>query len=237
MRRTIVIVLGLAVVLLGLDVGARTAAETAVATRVKASQGLSQQPDVQVHGFPFLTQALSGRYQQVDVRMRGVAVGNELALERLDARLTGVHLPPSALLRSTGTSIPVDQVHLTGTASFAALNVAVASAVPADLATLHFSDGGDGQVKVTARYRVLGAPMTLTGRAMVSLSDGTLRMSLSRDTLAQLPSALRGTVSEWLSRSVPLQRLPLGLVADRLSVHPDGITVTADASHVTLPAG
>jgi hypothetical protein len=236
MRRLIVIVVVLAVVLAGVDVLARITAQAAVARQLRTSQHLSQQPKVDITGFPFLLQAARGRYDEVDVQLQQVAAGGELRLDTLTARLRGVHVPLRAVLGSGLQQIPVDAVHVTGSATFATLDATVASAIPADLASVQFADGGAGRLKVTATYRGLGGPLTVSGLARVAVSSGRLTLTVPPESLAQVPAALRSTAAQLLTQTVQLQRLPLGLVANGVSVGPNGITASADATNVVLPA-
>jgi hypothetical protein len=235
MRRVIVILLGLALVLVGLDFAARAAAEAAVAGHLQAAEGLPQRPDVRVSGFPFLLQAAAGVYQQVDVRGQDVPAGSVLRLDQVDARLTGVHLPPSALLGSRLGDVPVDAVRVTGTTSHTALAAQVAAAIPGDVATVQFADGGGGnRLRVSVTYHGPGGPLSLSGPASVSIVQGRLAVKVSEDVLAQIPPMLRSAVSPLLARVVPLQQLPLDLVPSAVAITPAGVTVTAESKNAVL---
>lgn len=237
MRRVIVLVVVLLLLLAGLDLAARATAEAAVARQVRSSQHLSQDPQVKVTGFPFLLQAVRGRYDEVDVRMEQVPAGGQLRLDSLVARLEGVHVPLRAAIGGQVTSVPVDVVHVSGTASFATLDAAVASAAPGDLATVRFGDGGSGRLAVTVTYRGPGGSLTVSTPAQLSVSRGRLTVAVPTQSLTQVPAVLRPSVARLLTRTVPLPELPLGLVADGGGVGPDGVTVTAEATGVLLRAG
>jgi hypothetical protein len=236
MRRMLLALIVLAVVLVGLDYGARLAAQAVIARQVQTSQQLPQPPNVRVSGFPFLTQALRGRYERVDLRMQGVPAGGQLRLGLLDVRLDGVHLPLSALSGSGRTAIPVDRVHVSGSATFAELDAAVATAIPSATATVHFSDGGGGQLRITVTYRGAGAPVTASGLARLSLSRDSVTVNVDPQTLTQVPAPLRETIARLVTQTVQLQRLPLGLVPSRVTVGPEGVTARAEAANVDLRA-
>src|SRR6266480_3369678 len=77
-----------------------SAADAAVEKRLaeQAPFGASNKPDVSIRGFPFLTQALSGKYDDIEVS------GDSLRLEQVsgvdfDAHMHGVHVPLSKALR------------------------------------------------------------------------------------------------------------------------------------------
>lgn len=236
MRRVIAVVLGLALVLAGLDFAARAAAQAAVARQVQTSEGLARQPVVEISGVPFLLQAVSGVYQRVDVQLREVPAGGDLQLEALDARLTGVHLPLSALFAATPTDTPVDAARVTARISFAALDAQVAAVIRSTFVMVHFSDAGGGRLGVSVRYTGLGGPLTLSGTAKPAIDRGKLTIGHSEDTLAQIPEPFRASVTRLLTPTVALPGLPFGLVPTSVAVTAQGVTVTADARGTVLPA-
>jgi hypothetical protein len=71
--------------------------QRAVATQLETSGGLSARPDVSIRGLPFLTQALAGKYDDVEVSARDVTAGGG-RLSKLDVTLRGVHVPLSDAL-------------------------------------------------------------------------------------------------------------------------------------------
>ena len=93
MRTLFWTLLVLALLAVGLDRGADWYAEREVASRLVASQDLATTPDVEITGFPFLTQALARRLDEVRVSTEDVVVrrdGGELRLARLRATFTDV---------------------------------------------------------------------------------------------------------------------------------------------------
>lgn len=234
MRRVIVVVVGLALVLIGLDIAARAAAQTVLARHLQASEGLRQRPSVTVHGVPFLWQVITGDYERVETRLRQVPTGGDLRLDSVDVRLTGVHLPLTALLGSGVTQIPVDAVQATGTTTFDALETQVNAEIPNGLATVEIGYGGTDRLAVNATYTGLGGPVEVSGTATLSISRGELILTLPEDSLAQIPDLFRPTVSRLLAQTVSMQQLPFGLAPTRVGVTPDGVTVTAAADDVVL---
>lgn len=109
MRGCLITLLVLVAIAVGVDVGARALAEDRVAAAVATSLNLPAAPDVDVHGFPFLSQALAGRYDDVDLSAPGIRYGDLRDLT-LTANLQGVVLPPDALAAGRVSSIPTDTV-------------------------------------------------------------------------------------------------------------------------------
>ncbi|HEY0811809.1 MAG TPA: DUF2993 domain-containing protein [Pseudonocardia sp.] len=99
MRRLIIVLLVLAAVLVAADFGAAALAESAVSRQMRTQLGLVDDPSVRVNGFPFLTQAISGRYPSVDVDAKRIPYGSFKELE-ITAQLHDVTAPLAMLLGS-----------------------------------------------------------------------------------------------------------------------------------------
>src|SRR3954469_3671187 len=70
-------------------------AEDEAASRAQQTQGLTTKPTVSIKGFPFLTQVLAKKLDEVDVTADGVqaeAAGQSLRIDRFEADLKGVRL-------------------------------------------------------------------------------------------------------------------------------------------------
>lgn len=230
----ILVLAGLAV---AADYGARTAAQAVLADRIQQSAALPNPPDVQITGFPFLTQVLAGRYRAVDVRLADLPTTEGLRVDQVQARISGVHLPLSALFDGGGANIPVDRATATGVVSFATLDGAAAQALPSGTMTVRFGDGGHGRLGVDATYHGAGPAVTITATAKLALAGGRIRLSVLPDTLSEVPQQLRSQVAGLLEMTLDVQRLPLGLTPTAVAVGPAGVTLTVQATTLTLPAG
>ena len=93
MRKLVIVVVVLIALGLVADRAAAYVAEGMIATKVEEREGVSE-ADVDVHGFPFLTQALSGEFGEVELRLPTVdtAVGDDegLLVEDVDVVLHDV---------------------------------------------------------------------------------------------------------------------------------------------------
>ncbi|WP_316526904.1 LmeA family phospholipid-binding protein [Kitasatospora brasiliensis] len=101
MRGWLKATIGLAVLsglLLGADRIAVGVAEDEAADRIVKSGRMSQRPDVSIEGFPFLTQVLSMKLDDVRISSDGLTVGDgshQVALHSFKARLSGVKVSDS----------------------------------------------------------------------------------------------------------------------------------------------
>ena len=81
-RRVLIVVAVLAVLLVGADRAAVWAAQRGLAAAIQQSQDLAETPEVHIGGFPFLTQAISGNYQQVDVTVADLPTQSGLQVDQ-----------------------------------------------------------------------------------------------------------------------------------------------------------
>ena len=83
-KRTVAVLIVLGAAAVGADYGAAALTESAVAREMRSQLGLTDDPSVRFNNFPFLTQAISGRYRSVDVVAdhAAVAAGDRLGEER-----------------------------------------------------------------------------------------------------------------------------------------------------------
>lgn len=109
MRGLLITVLVLVAIAVGADFGARAIAENRVGAALQQSLDLPTPPSVDIRGFPFLTQAAHGRYDDVGLSAPGIRFG-ELRDLTLTADLHGVSLPLQNLISARVTSIPTETV-------------------------------------------------------------------------------------------------------------------------------
>lgn len=161
----VVVIIG--VVLGGLFVGADRLlagyAEDRLAERIQARQGLSGGVEVDIHGFPFLTQALSRDLDRVDLKVDGVDVvtsdGHKTRLSELRVALHGVELSGDY---SGGTARRAEGAALV---TYADLSAAAQPGV-----TVAYG-GAPGKVKVGASVDFLGRTLSRSVVSTISLVD------------------------------------------------------------------
>ncbi|MQY24695.1 hypothetical protein NRB56_02440 [Nocardia sp. RB56] len=108
-RRVIGAVVLVAAVAVLADFTAAAYSEYRVSRSLRTGAQLSADPEVTVHGFPFLVQAVRGTYRTVDIRARAVRpdIPGEIVVE---ATLSRAHVPPGDLADVHLHSVPVDEV-------------------------------------------------------------------------------------------------------------------------------
>lgn len=225
----VLVLLGL---LLVLDRAAAAVAATAIAAQVQSSTRVTSEPDVTVGGFPFLTQALAGSYDRVEVDAAGVPAG-DLTVTRLEATLTGVRVPLSDAVSGSVERVPVDRVQARALVSYDELSRRSGDR------RLTVSPGTGDRVRVTGSVQALGGTVAATAVARVEVADGALVVigeSYEVDGApadAAVTRALRGL----LDLRIPVTGLPYGLQVSRAEVGPQGVTVVATARDTVLSSG
>jgi hypothetical protein len=228
MRRllvALVVVLGL--LLVADRVGAAVAAD-AVASQVQASTRLASEPEVEIDGFPFLTQALAGRYGEVTVQARDVPAG-ELTLSRLDATLSGVQVPLSQALSGSVTRVPVAGVTARALVAYDELSRRSGDR------RLTVAPAGD-RVRVTGSAQVLGRTVTATAVSRIEVVDGALLVTAESYTVgdAAADDLLTRALGGRLDLRIPVTGLPYGLQLTAVDVRDDGVSVRAHAGATVL---
>ncbi|WP_162186186.1 LmeA family phospholipid-binding protein [Amycolatopsis jejuensis] len=121
-RRWLIVLGVLVILLVGADFGAAAFAEHTISQKARTQLGLSDDPSVSIHGFPFTVQALSGDYSHISVSADGVPVGSELRDLRVSAELEDVKAPLSDLTSGNTKAVKIGK--LTGAVTIKASDLA-----------------------------------------------------------------------------------------------------------------
>ena len=211
MRRWIVVTLVIIGLLVVADRIAVGAADHAVAARIQTDQQLSQQPHVSIHGFPFLTQAIGGRYDDVTLTLHDLH-RNGVPVRTLRVDLHGVHVPLRAVIRGHVARVPVDRASASLLLSFAGVNSFLGGK------HVSVSEGSDGQIHVTGTVTVLGRTVTASGSGRIDVRGSDLVV----------------TVGHGLDFTIPLGGLPFRIALVSAKATKAGIVVQATASGLVL---
>jgi DUF2993 family protein len=224
-RRLLIALLVVVVLLVVADRIADAVAEHEAATLLQRSQNLAHRPDVSVTGFPFLTQLVSGDFDEIDVRADDLMVGDgnrQLRVRRLDVAMHDVHVARdfrSATSKSSTATAKIRYSDVAGT-----LGVTLAYA-------------GDHRVRATHTVTLAGVSVPASATAGVHLSDsGELTFVDPKVTVAgqSVPTEVSSYFSGVFGTAIPLRGLPFGVQVRSLSAGPDGLTVRLTAQQLTF---
>jgi hypothetical protein len=215
----VLLLLGLAVAADRLAVGI---AEDKVAGQLAEKGSLHGKPGVDITGFPFLTQAVAGTYDDVRISLTADELGQP-AGTRADIALHGVHVPLSSVVSGSVDRVPVDRIDGTATLSYALLSAKLGGDT-----TLR--PEGDG-LRITKTVELLGRTFPLTATGTVALKGNQLVIDVSNASGAgvELPGFLVSRASDLLDLRYDVPALPFGLQLT-------GVTPAADGVHLTLGA-
>ena len=224
-------VLGVALLLWGADRFARSSAETLVAGEIQRLAGTEELPRVELHGSWFLLQALTGEYDRVDVGLRGPSSG-ALRIDEIDARLSGVRLPFSELLRRDPGILGVEEASARSVLTYADLDRYL------DFTGRPFTVGpgsDPGEVVLRGEVRVLGREYEVSADAVLGAEAGALTVTPVRvDAGTDLGRPAELLLQQRLTVLVPLDPLPFGQQVTDLSADQGGIVIRTESGALAL---
>jgi hypothetical protein len=221
---TLVVLVGLLAVADRVAVGI---AEKRVAEQIRDRGDLHGTPTVDIAGFPFLTQAVRGRYDDVRIQLTAEELGQP-AGTRADVSLHGVRVPLSSVLSGSVSRIPVDRIDGTATVSYALLSAQLGGDTTV-------RPEGDG-VRITKTVHIAGFTLPLTASGTVTLKGNQLLVDVQRASGVgvTVPSFLVDRVSDLLDLSYRIPALPFGLALTGVRPAADGVHLTVAATNAVL---
>jgi hypothetical protein len=220
------LVLGLLVLVDRVAVGY---AEGQVATQLAEKGDLQGTPEVDIAGFPFLTQALGGRYDDVRISLTAAELGQPEGT-RADVTLRGVEVPLSSVVSGSVEEVPVESVDGTATLSYALLSEQLGGDT-----TLRRE--GDG-LRITKTVDVVGQTLPLTAVGTVTLEGNELVVDVEEASGAgvEIPDFLVERVADSLDLRYAVPALPFGLQLTDVTPAEDGVDIRVQATDTVLRA-
>ena len=260
-KRTVAVLVLLGAAAVGADYGAAALTESAVAREMRSQLGLTDDPSVRFNNFPFLTQAISGRYRSVDVTANHVAVG-PLRDVQVRSQLRDVSAPLSQMLGDGPRTVTVREVE--GTVRIEApdlerlirdsgdvpVDKLYIDGIDADGLEKAVDDGADPALKsldpatvirMGGTVDVLGQEQPVTIIAELQLADGRVQITPRdirlADEDAQLPVALQRTLSRLFTLTLDPGALPLQVTPTTLRASSGGLEISGLTGRLVLGAG
>lgn len=262
MRKLIIGLLVLAGVAVIADFGVAAYSEYRVSRALRDGADLGADPAVTIQGFPFVAQAVDGRYQSVLIRADVVRpdIPGEISI---DATLTGVRIGLRDLVDGNLRRVPVERVEgamrIQPTELGKLFNIPdlQVHSRPADKSDGTGGSGGsgvttEGALVLTgtlpgtgARQGTAGGPvgdkvavqadLLLDGDKVQIVATGFHRSSdTDLTTTAVIPEADRPTVLARFSRTIDTKDLPFGVLPTRVYALGGQIVVEGKGDNVTI---
>ncbi|MFC3493249.1 LmeA family phospholipid-binding protein [Glycomyces rhizosphaerae] len=234
-RLLITLVIVVAVVALG-DRVANALVERRIATEVAntaADNGAysDQEPDVKIHGWPFLTQAWTGDFEQIDITLKDVG-SNGLAFPTLDLVAHDVDADWREL--TNGGDAVASTLDVSGSISVDSIETLMAEQTGYDLQI-----NEDGTASLIGSQELMGVEVEVEATGQFAFGDGALTFtpdtveSLTEGLPPQVQPLVEQTIGEF-SSTVALPELPYGIQLAEIAFEGDVVTVSGSAEDVVL---
>jgi hypothetical protein len=228
--RLVIPVIVVLVLLVILDRGSLALAQRSASSRLADYGQFQSKPAVKIHGFPFLTQAAKGKFDDVEVTSDSATVG-AIKNAALDVHLHGVSIPVGKLVNGKVNSLPVDRVD--GTVGITYAELARLSSVSG----LTFTRSGDF-VQITGTPKLTGSTTVgqVNALAAVSVVAGALHVTARSLKIngKDVTGATLAGVTGLLSSALVLPALPYGLKLKSVQATDTGLAVIGAAPKVVL---
>ncbi|HYP44365.1 MAG TPA: DUF2993 domain-containing protein [Propionibacteriaceae bacterium] len=217
----LVVLLVLAVVA---DRAAQQVAESRAATQLQAQLGTAEEPEVDIQGFPFLTQARQQSLSSVRVVADGVRPpGSTTTVQHVDLKLRDVSS------RDNFATSTAEQVSGTATLDYPTVKTLTGQ-------SLRYAR--DDKVEVSAPTTVMGVPVTavVVGRPVVDEAEQTLSLTepqLSVDGVS-VPDSAAGALLDSAVKPAPVTGVPFGLKLNSVSAQPQGLVAGLTGTDVAF---
>ena len=227
MLKRLLVVLAVLVGLLAMaDRFMASAAGDAAGGQVRRAARTPDDADVTFRGFPFVTQALAGRFTRVDVVARDVPVQG-LTLDRVDARFDGVRVKLGKALAGELAAVPTDGAAATARLTYDDLNTYLRRR-----GSLTVSPSGE-QLQVTGQVRVNGALISGRGIARVVLRPGSIVLQVT--SAAANGVAIPAPAARLLTVTVPIEGMPFGMALQSVDVDDEALVLRGTAAGIVVP--
>jgi DUF2993 family protein len=228
MRKVLVVIAILLIggIIVADRVGVRIA-EDEIAKQVAAQYQLDTKPDVTIHGVPFLTQALGGEYDQIDVVL-GAWTQKGVTVQDATLELAGLQAPLTDLMNGDTSQVTAR----TATASAVVPYAVLQKYAPQGVTRL--SAKGDG-LQAHVASSVFG--LRMSGSVVASLKATSKGISVTPESISDSsgPQVPISVLRQRFAFTVPVRNLlPMGARVSKLEVTPDGLRIGASVDDVEL---
>lgn len=244
----IVLILGLGLVV---DFGSAAYAEYRLSRELRDGGQLDADPAVTIHGFPFLTQAWAGKYDNIEFRAQGVE--SDLVGEvTIEADLMGAKAPASDVIDGTIQKVPVDRlegrmmIDATVLGQFLGIPDLQVSAPPADKSDGTGGSGGSGTptnggVVLTGTVPIGPVETTVSVQADLVLDGSSVQIVASDFYFGPeghadftIPPELAPRILGLFSRTIDTSVIPFGVVPTEVYAEGSQIVIEGVGENVVV---
>jgi hypothetical protein len=178
---------------------------------------------VNIHGFPFLTQAIGGQYDQIDVNI-GNWTQQDITVSDLKIQLSGLKAPLMDVLNGDNSRMAAR----TATASAIVPYDVIKKRAPQGVKEIS-AQGKDLRLRGTFAFLGFNTDVTM----VVAVKATRQGIAITPDSVQTGGAAIPISIlQQRLTFTVPVQNLPIGSRISKVEVTPNGLLVAATADNV-----
>lgn len=226
----LIVVLGVVLVSAGLYFGDRFAehrAEQRTATALQPRLGTPEPPQVDIEGFPFITQVASRSIDRIHVMADQIGTTNEalLALAHADLVLTDV------VTEDWFKTMTIRHAEGTALLDYAKLS---------SLAGAPMTFAGNGRVELVIKTKVFGREVeaVISGTPRLNGKEQSMTLSDAKISVAgvNLPEFSAQALLAAMLKPIPLKEMPLGMTVTRTTAAEDGMHLDLVGDNLAVSA-
>ncbi|MEO6088735.1 MAG: DUF2993 domain-containing protein [Umezawaea sp.] len=249
-RKWIIALLVLVALFVGADFALAAAGEYQVAQKMRTKLQLTEDPSVRINGFPFITQALSGDYRDIEISATGVPVKDQLRDLEVQANLLHTRIELSNLLAGNTKGAKIDRVQGRVKIKANDLNRLVNQVTPfTDMAIEPDTRAGKpdeataanrttAAVKLTGNTTLASRKIALTAYGTVTLVGGQVELGINElkiDDVSLEPFIAQ--LKQALSIKIDPGALPFTVTPTAVQVESGAFTVEGTVDNIPLDQG
>lgn len=213
-RGLLITVVVLVILLVAADRVGNYVAERFTADTLQSSQGLRSRPDVDIAGFPFLTQFAAGRFDKVTITAHDIPVGKSAHPLSVSQVRVAFH---DVTVSRDFSRFHADTADATASIGYAELS-----------RTLGLSIGyaGNGRVEASKSVSIAGRTVQASATARPRLADDTLSfVGTAINGAGELGRLVTAALHKVFDLAIPLSGIPFNVRVTSLHVARTGVTV------------
>lgn len=258
MRKLVIAILVVVALAVAADFGAAAYGEYTISQQIRQQFRLARDPSVTIEGFPFLPQAIGGRYTAIDIEATGLSVDSlhdldvQATLHDIDAPLSEVsagdlHSVRAALVdgrivikdSDLGRAIGIEDLRIRPPSAQELQErfpVGISGGSPSNAARRDRAP-----ITMVATTDLAGRPSEIVGYGLIELTGSQVRITVTDVRLssggvgaAGLPREIRQTLLNTLSTDVKPGDLPFNATPTSVWVQTGSVIVEGTARDVSL---
>jgi hypothetical protein len=198
-------------------------AQDEIAKQIAAQYNLPRKPVVTIHGFPFLTQAIGGEYDQIDVSI-GDWTQQDITVSDLKIQLSGLKAPLMDVVNGDNSAMAAR----TATASAIVPYDVIKKRAPQGVKEIS-PEGKDLRLRGTFAFLGFNTDVTMVVSVKATPQGIAITPESVQTGTGTIPIAI---LQQRLTFTVPVRNLPIGSRISRIEVTANGLLVAATADNV-----